>query len=105
MLERTRDKREVQMPLFGHNYGFKPNVQIKAEFPLLYVHPVGEGHEFGLGDTLIGIKWRFIEEEMGRLQLAIYPQGVLPTGDSKRRRIATTSGIQRLCSPAMSSNE
>ena len=56
MLERTRDKREVQMPLFDINYGFKPNVQLKAEFPLLYVHPVGEGHEFGLGDTLIGIK-------------------------------------------------
>jgi hypothetical protein len=83
-LERTADRLEMQIPLFDINYGFKPNVQLKVEFPFLYSHPVDGGQEFGLGDTLIGIKWRFIEEGKKRPQLAIYPQVILPTGDSKR---------------------
>jgi hypothetical protein len=83
-LDRTKDKWAVQMPLFDINYGFRPNVQLKVEFPLLYLHPVDGGHEFGLGDTLVGIKWRFLEEERRRPQIAFYPQAVLPTGDSKR---------------------
>lgn len=83
-LERTQDKLEMQMPLFDINYGFKPNVQLKVEFPFLYTHPVDGGQEFGLGDTLVGIKWRFIEEGRWRPQLAFYPQTILPTGDSKR---------------------
>ncbi len=72
------------MPLFDINYGFRRNVQLKVEFPLLYVHPVGDGHQFGQGDTLVGVKWRFLEEEARWPQLAFYPQVVLPTGDSKR---------------------
>ncbi len=82
--ERTKDKWAVQMPLFDINYGVRPNVQLKLEFPLFYVHPIGDGHQFGLGDTLVGIKWRFLEERTRRPQLAFYPQVVLPTGDSKR---------------------
>ncbi len=82
--ERTRDTREMQMPLFDINYGFKPNVQLKIEIPLLSVHPVGGGHQFGLGDTLIGSKWRFLEEEERRPQLAFYPQAALPTGNRAR---------------------
>ncbi len=72
------------MPLFDVNYGFRRNLQLKVEFPLLYVHPVGDGQQYGLGDTVVGIKWRFLEEEASRPQLAFYPQVVLPTGSSKR---------------------
>jgi len=83
-LERTRDEREIEMPLFDLNYGYKPNVQLKLEFPLLSVDRVGGGRARGLGDTLIGVKWRFREESRRRPQLALYPQVVLPTGDSQR---------------------
>ncbi len=83
-LDRTKEKWTVQMPLFDINYGFRPNVQLKIEFPLLYVHSVDGGHQIGLGDTLVGIKWRFLEEEERRPQLAFYPQAVLPTGNRNK---------------------
>lgn len=82
--ERNRNEWTVQMPLFDLNYGFRPNVQLKVEFPLLYVHPIGDGHQYGPGDTLVGIKWRFLEEEPKRPQLGFYPQVILPTGTSNR---------------------
>lgn len=83
-LDRTKEKWAVQMPLFDINYGFRPNIQLKVEFPLLYVHPVSGGQQFGLGDTLVGIKWQFLEEERRRPQIAFYPQAVLPTGNRNR---------------------
>ena len=81
---RNDQYRRFWLPLFDINYGFRPNIQLKVEFPLLYVHPVSGGQQFGLGDTLVGIKWRFLEEERRRPQIAFYPQAVLPTGNSKR---------------------
>jgi hypothetical protein len=83
-LERTPHELAVQMPLFDLNYGFFPNVQLKVEFPLLFVHPEDGSQQLGLGDTLIGVKWRFFEEGQRSPQLGIYPQALLPTGSSRR---------------------
>ena len=74
----------MEMPLFDLNYGFRPDVQLKVEFPLLYVHPDGDSQRLGLGDTLLGAKWRFLEEGERFPQLGIYPQVHLPTGNSRR---------------------
>ncbi len=82
--QESRDKREMQMPLFDINYGFKPDIQLKAEFLLLYVDSAREGRQFGLGDPLVGLKWRFLEEAERRPQFAFYSQAIVPTGDSKR---------------------
>ena len=72
------------MPLFDLNYGLRPNVQLKAEFPLLYAHPSEGSEQVGLGDTLIGVKWRFFEEGKRFPQVGVYPQALAPTGDSDR---------------------
>src|SRR5438034_780173 len=83
ILERTPGKTEMDAPLFDLNYGL-PNVQLKLEIPVRVVHENSDGTTAGSGDLLLGVKWRFFNNEKSQLQLAIYPQLLLPTGDHAR---------------------
>ena len=73
----------MNAPLFDLNYGL-PNVQLKLEIPVEVVHEDHEGTAAGLGDLLLGVKWRFFEDEKSQIQVGVYPQALLPTGDHRR---------------------
>jgi Putative MetA-pathway of phenol degradation len=83
ILERTPGKTEMDAPLFDFNYGL-PDVQLKLEFPIKIVHEDTDGTAAGAGDLLLGVKWRFLNNEQSQFQLGIYPQLLLPTGDKAR---------------------
>jgi hypothetical protein len=83
ILARTPAKTEMDEPLLDLNYGL-PDVQLKLEFPIKVVHEGGRGTAAGAGDLLLGVKWRFLNNEQSQLQLGIYPQLLLPTGDNTR---------------------
>ena len=83
ILERTPGKTEMDAPLFDFNYGL-PDLQLKLEFPIKIVHEDGHGTASGGGDLLLGVKWRFLHNEQSQLQLGVYPQLLLPTGDHAR---------------------
>src|SRR5205809_3544012 len=40
--------------------------------------------QLGPGDFLLGVKWRFFNDEQAQVQLGVYPQVLLPTGDESR---------------------
>jgi hypothetical protein len=80
ILERTPNQTEMDAPLFDFNYGL-PGVQLKVEFPIKIVHEDGEGTAAGAGDLLLGVKWRFLNNQQSQFQLGTYPQLLLPTGD------------------------
>lgn len=80
IVERTPGATEMDAPLFDFNYGL-PNIQLKLEFPVKIVHEDGDGTTAGLGDLLLGVKWRFFNNEQSQLQIGMYPQLLLPTGD------------------------
>src|SRR5438093_684196 len=80
ILERTPGRTEMDSPSFDLNYGL-PNVQLKLEIPVKVVHDDGDGTRSGAGDLLVGVKWRFLNNEQSKLQLGVYPQLLLPTGD------------------------
>jgi hypothetical protein len=83
ILERTPGTTEMNAPLFDLNYGL-PNVQLKLEFPVEIVHEDGAGTATGPGDVLLGVKWRFFNNDQLQLQLGTYPQLLAPTGDRVR---------------------
>jgi hypothetical protein len=83
MLERSPGKTEMNAPLFDFNYGL-PDVQLKLEVPIGIVHNDGDGTAAGAGDLLLGVKWRFLNNEESHLQLGVYPQLLIPTGDHAR---------------------
>src|SRR5438034_2832272 len=83
ILERTPGKTEMDAPLFDLNYGL-PNIQLKLEIPIRIVQEDRNGTAAGAGDLLLGVKWRFFNGEKSQVQLGIYPQLLLPTGDRAR---------------------
>jgi hypothetical protein len=80
ILERTPGRTEMDAPLFDFNYGLS-NIQLKLEIPVRIVHEDNDGTAAGAGDLLLGVKWRFFNNEKSQVQLGIYPQLLLPTGD------------------------
>jgi hypothetical protein len=83
ILERTPGKTDMDTPLFDLNYGL-PDIQLKLEFPIEIVNEDSNGTQAGAGDSLIGVKWRFFNNERFQLQFGVYPQLLLPTGDHAR---------------------
>lgn len=83
IVERTQGTTEMDAPLFDLNYGL-PDIQLKLEVPIKIVHEDSNGTTVGAGDLLIGVKWRFFNSEKSQLQLGIYPQMLLPTGNHAR---------------------
>ncbi len=68
------------------NYGALPELQLHLIAPLAFDAPSGSGTKFGMGDTELGVKYRFLtEDEDGwRPQIGIFPQVELPTANEKR---------------------
>jgi hypothetical protein len=83
ILERTPGLTEMDAPLFDLNYGL-PNIQLKLEIPVKIVREDSSGTAAGAGDLLIGVKWRFLNDEHSQFQLGTYPQVLAPTGDRAR---------------------
>jgi hypothetical protein len=83
IIERTPGETDMNTPLFDLNYGL-PNIQLKLEIPVETIHDDGDGTASGPGDLLLGVKWRFLNNEQSHLQLGVYPQVLVPTGDHTR---------------------
>jgi hypothetical protein len=83
IVEHTSDSTEMDAPLFDLNYGL-PNVQLKLEFPIEVIQEDRNGTTAGAGDLLLGVKWRFLNNEQSQFQLGTYPQVLAPTGNHAR---------------------
>ncbi len=73
-------------PGFEFNYGLIPNGQLHVVAPLAFDSPFDGPNRFGYGDTELGFKYRFIEEDQTGLrpQVGVFPFLELPTGDQNR---------------------
>jgi hypothetical protein len=80
VLERSRPDRRLEAPFADINYGVGTSIQLKFEIPWLSVHQDGAPTQTGAGNSLIGVKWRFLGEEGHKLAWSIYPQLEINTG-------------------------
>ena len=73
-------------PACEFNYGLIPNGQIHFVAPLAFSSPTGGPSQVGYGDTEVGFKYRFIEEDKNgsRPMVGTAPLLDLPTGDQSR---------------------
>lgn len=92
IIERIPGTAEMETPLFDFNFGL-PNIQLKLEIPIEVLQEEAGETEVGAGDMLLGVKWRFLNNESSQFQLAIYPQVLVPTGDHARRLGEGTPGF------------
>ena len=72
------------LPEIEINYGALPDLQLHVIAPYAFDAPAAGPREFGYGDTELGAKYRFIAEDGGRPQVAVFPLVELPTGDTAR---------------------
>jgi hypothetical protein len=68
------------------NYGAAPDLQLHLIAPLAFDKPDDGGWQSGYGDTELGVKYRFIQEdEKGwRPMVGVFPLLELPTGNAER---------------------
>jgi len=83
MIEHASGSTEMDAPSFDLNYGL-PNVQLKLEFPIQVIQEDHSETTAGLGDLLLGVKWRLLNNEQSKFQVGVYPQLLVPTGDHWR---------------------
>jgi hypothetical protein len=70
-------------PAWEFNYGLIPDGQFHIVAPLAFDSPTGGPPQFGYGDTELGFKYRFIQEDDkgSRPMVGVFPLVELPTGD------------------------
>ena len=74
----------VEGPAMEVNYGVLPDTQLHLIVPMTTVGGNGTPDASGLGDTELGVKYRFLHETNGWPQIGIFPLAELPTGDAGR---------------------
>jgi hypothetical protein len=73
-LDRTSLGREFDTPLVDANYGWGERLQLKLEIPWIVEDETVEGRHSGLGNPLLGVKWRFLDEDKAGVAVSTYPQ-------------------------------
>jgi len=87
--ESTRSEDSRSFPHVDFNYGLGDSIQLKYEIGWLFVQPEGESWQNGLGNSLIGIKWRFVCSDDADFKVSVYPQYEFGNGtDSVERGVA-----------------
>jgi hypothetical protein len=87
--QRTQEDRLRSFPHLDFNYGLGERVQLKYETGWLFTSVPGGGVTSGLDDSLLGVKWRFLDQERSGVDMSVYPQLQLESSsDSVARGIA-----------------
>jgi hypothetical protein len=81
----VRGDTAATLPGVELNYGVLPDLQLHVIAPLAFDHASGSSAQFGYGDTELGVKYRFIQEDENgwRPMVGVFPLQV-PTGNSDR---------------------
>ena len=90
IVERTAGSSEVDFPYLDLNYGIGDRVQVTWQITWNAERPSGGPETSGLGASVVGLKWRFIDGGDRSWQISTFPQAtfLLPGSDSDRRGLA-----------------
>ncbi len=82
--EKDRDVTAGTAPHFEFNYGVLPELMFHVITPFAYAKPEGESRHYGYGDTEVGIKYRFLNNEGSHFMAGTFPLVELSTGNSDK---------------------
>jgi len=66
------------------NYGVVHDVMVHLITPFAFARQEGQASEYGYGDTEVGVKYRFLNNQDSRFMMGTFPLVELPTGDSDK---------------------
>ena len=93
-MEKRRGERILEAPLVDVNYGVGETVQLKLEIPWIFHQRDGEGSRNGPGNSTLGVKWRFFEEDRHWVDVSLYPQVEFNNPTSSARRGIVDGGTE-----------
>jgi hypothetical protein len=94
VFQKSQRERRLEAPFADINYGVGERIQLKFEIPWLSVGGSGDRLQTGLGDAIVGVKWRFLGQEGKRIAWSTYPQVEINTGQSTAMRPFVEQGPQ-----------
>jgi hypothetical protein len=89
---RTTERR-FEIPILDINYGLGDRIQLKYEVPWLLVGADNSPTRAGLGNSLAGVKWRFVDSEKHRFWVSTYPQLEFNNPNHSERRGLTDPDV------------
>jgi len=92
--EKRRTEKTYETPILDINYGLGERIQLKYEVPWLVLDEPGQRTKNGLGSSLIGLKWRFFDQDRHRIDMSIYPQFEFNNSDSSADRGLVARGSE-----------
>lgn len=92
--ERAADGSRYDAPRFDVNVGVGSRMQFKLEVPWRVATAAAEPAQSGLGNVVLGVKWRFAES--GTLAVSTYPQLTLGGSESARAKGVADAGTALL---------
>jgi hypothetical protein len=81
-LERTLSQTKVAVPILDFNYGLGERIQLKYELPWVFSNPDGDEAKNAIGNSILGFKWRFLDEDRRGVSMSIYPQIAFNTSNT-----------------------
>jgi hypothetical protein len=72
--ERTEEERAFEAPLLDINYGLTERLQLKYEAAFLVVDEPGDEPRGTISNSLVGVKWRFLDEDRHGVAMSFDPQ-------------------------------
>ena len=91
-VEKLRSETLSEAPLLDVNYGLGERIQLKYEVPWVFLDEEVAGTKSGLGNSEIGIKYRFLDEEQHGVSMSTYPQFSFNNPTSSDERGLVDSG-------------
>jgi hypothetical protein len=73
-LDRSQTESTYETPILDLNYGIGDNIELTYEVPWLIDREQYTGTQCGLGNSVVAVKWRFLDEELYGLSMSVYPQ-------------------------------
>ena len=95
-VEKHKDETLYEAPQVDFNFGVGERIQIKVELPWVISHESPGGAESGLGNLLLGFKYRFLDEDSSGIDLSVYPQFDFNTSAHSRRSGLVPEGMELL---------
>jgi hypothetical protein len=80
----TTVETDLSAPALEFNWGAVPNVHLHIILPAATVLPAVGPRAFGLGDTELGIKYRFVQETKHCPMIGTFVMFEIPTGDAAK---------------------
>ncbi len=83
-LDKSGGSALIQTPASEFNWGALPDLQLHVATCLTYFSPGPGASAYGLGDSEMGAKFRFLDETPDHPQMAIYPLAEISTGNASK---------------------